>query len=101
MSIYEVPLSTSPQKLQVVMGGIQYQLVLIWRTGSGWVMDIATPQGNAILSGVPLVTGIDLLSQYAYLGLGGSLVVATDADPDAVPTADNLGQSSHLYFVTS
>jgi hypothetical protein len=42
--------------------------------------------------GVPLVTGVDLLAQYAYLGFIGSLVVQTDHDPDATPTYENLGE---------
>jgi hypothetical protein len=38
------------------------------------------------------------LQQYQYLGFGVALLVATDGDLDAVPTYDNLGQQSHLYF---
>lgn len=98
-NVYEIPLVAKPQRVQVLLSNIQYILTVMWRAGSGWVMDIADQLGNPILQGVPLVTGTDLLGQYAHLGIGGSLVVSTDGDPDAVPTYDNLGTESHLYFV--
>jgi hypothetical protein len=53
-----------------------------------------------LVSGIPLVTGVDLLAPYAYLGFGGELLVATDGNTAAVPTYANLGTGSHLYFVT-
>jgi hypothetical protein len=48
---------------------------------------------------MPLVTGIDLLRQYRYLGIPGSMIVYTDGDPDAPPTLENLGNESNLYYV--
>ena len=100
-SVYEIPLSGKPQQVQVLLANVQYLLTFIWRAGVGWVLDLADVNGNAIVQGIPLVTGTDLLGQYRYLGIGGSLVVNTDAAPNAVPTYDNLGTSSHLYFVTT
>lgn len=102
-TIYEVPLSPSPQTFGITLGGVAYQLTLSWRDAamSGWVLDIADQTGGSIISGIPLVTGCDLLGQYGYLGFTGGLTVQTDHDPDAVPTFDNLGDASHLYFVTS
>ncbi|WP_165667904.1 phage baseplate plug family protein [Metapseudomonas otitidis] len=43
-----------------------------------------------------LVTGCDLLAPYEHLGLGGVLWVQTTADPDAVPTFDNLGDGAKM-----
>lgn len=68
--------------------------------GEFWYMDIADVQGNSIICGIPLVTGSNLLEQYAYLGIGGELIVQTDHDPYANPTVFNLGINSHLYYVT-
>lgn len=102
MATVEIPLSAEPQTFGIQLAGVQYQLTLIWRDDpqGGWVLDIADANSSPILSGVPLVTGADLLAQYAYLGFGGQLVVQTDHDVDAAPTFGNLGSSSHLYFVT-
>ena len=70
-----------------------------WNTfASCWVLDVADIQKNPIVSGIPLVTGADLLGQFAYLNFGGKLIVVSDGDPFAVPTFDNLGTSGHLLF---
>ena len=102
MPTFEIPLTPEAQKFLITLTGVQYQFTLRYRNasvGGGWVLDIADSVGNAILSGVPLVTGCDLLAQYAYLGFGGELWVQSDLDPGAVPDYDNLGVTSHVYFV--
>lgn len=100
---YEIPLLTgTPQTLSAQLGGVIYQLTFLYRNDplGGWTVDIADDSGNPILQGVPLVTGADLLAQYGYLGFGGSLVVLTLPDPDAVPTFENLGDAAKVYWVT-
>jgi hypothetical protein len=96
--LYEIPLSPAAQSFSVQMSGASYGMLLQWRTGTGWVLDIADANDASLVAGIPLVTGVNLLQQYQYLGFGVALLVATDGDLDAVPTYDNLGQQSHLYF---
>jgi hypothetical protein len=100
-AIYEIPLTPNPQTFTVAMAGKNYQLTVQWRDAveGGWVLDIADSLGNPLVQGIPLVTGADLLAQFAYLGIAGQLRVQTDNDPDAVPVFGNLGATSHLYFV--
>lgn len=100
-TVYEVPLSPQAQDFTIALGGVTYQVRLMWREAveGGWFLDFSDATGAPILQGVPLVTGADLLAQYAHLGFVGSLVVQTDHDPDAIPTFTNLGELSHLYFV--
>lgn len=101
-TIMEIPLSGVPESFAISLAGIEYRLAVRWRDPApGWVLDIADSSGNAVLSGVPLVTGADLLGQHKHLGIGGALYVQTDGNPDAVPTMANLGTGSHLYFVVS
>lgn len=102
MATYEIPLTATPQAFAITLAGVSYRLTVIWRDapGGGWVLDIADDGGAAIVQGIPLITGADLLEQYAYLGFGGQLVVQTDHAVDAIPTFDNLGDMSHLYFLT-
>ncbi|WP_074550758.1 hypothetical protein [Dyella sp. AtDHG13] len=101
MATYEIPLSGQAQSFQTTIANVTYTLTLIWRdAASEWVLDIADANGNPLVQGIPLVTGCDLLAQYGYVGFGFQLWVATDGDPDAVPTYDNLGTQSHLYAVT-
>lgn len=100
---YEVPLTPEAQTFSIQLGLKTYQIYLWWNDADegGWTIDIADSQSNPIISGIPLVTGVDLLAQYGYLDFGGTLVVLTDDSPDAVPTFTNLGNQSHLYFTTN
>lgn len=100
VTYYEIPLQASAQQFSIQLAGVVYQFTLIWRTGAeaGWFLDIALSSGAAVVQGIPLVTGADLLAQYPDKNFGGALRVATDGDPDAVPTYGNLGAASHVYF---
>ena len=103
MTVVEVPLSAQPETFSISLGGIAYQLTVIYRDAAegGWVLDIADANGTPVVGGIPLVTGCDLLEQYAHLGFTGGLAVQTDHDTFAVPTFANLGSRSHLYFVVT
>lgn len=63
-----------------------------------WLIDLLQEDGTALLQGVPMVTGGDLLEQFDYLQIGGQLVAQTDNAPDTPPTFENLGSLGHLYF---
>ena len=95
-----VPLIPDFQKFTITLVGVTYQFTVRWCVPSDcWVLDIADLNAQPIISGIPLVTGCDLLGQYGYLNLGGQLIVQTDSDLDAVPTLANLGSQGNLYFV--
>jgi hypothetical protein len=103
LTVQEIPLVAASQTFDISLANVVYKMTLVWRAApeGGWVLDIADSDSVPILAGIPLVTGADLLAQYAYLGFGGELIVQTDHDVDAVPTFENLGDTSHLYFVTT
>ena len=101
MQFFEVPLTPVSQQFAITLGGIRLTLTVTWRNlgGAGWVLDIEDgTTGLALVHGIPLVTGIDLLAQYKHLGIPGGLIVTTDSDTDVVPTSGNLGVSSHLLW---
>jgi len=98
---YEVPLSPQPQKMSISLGGVVYDILLKWNVPANcWMLDISDSNSNPIVTSIPLVTGADLLAQYGYLNFGGQLIATTDNDMAVVPTLTNLGDTSHLYFVT-
>jgi hypothetical protein len=100
----EIPMSATPQAFSIQLGMTTYSLTVTYRDidDGGWLLDIADADGNSLVAGIPLVTGTNLLAQYPDLGFEGGLWVQTDgATPDATPTFDNIGTSSHLYFVAS
>ncbi len=101
MPAYEIPLSPKAQTLTVQMDGVKRKLTFYWNTASAcWIIDIKDPDGTPVLTGIPVVTGLDLLEQHAYLELGGSLIVQTDHGPLLPPTFENLGTEGHVFFVT-
>lgn len=100
--VVEIPLQPTPQKLSVTLNSISYQLRVVWNAANqSWVMDISDTNGVPIALGLPLVTSSDLLEQLEYLGIGGKMLAQTDFNTSAVPTFDNLGSTSHLYFVAN
>jgi len=100
MTPYEIPLSPKPQQFTITLGGVEYLLVVTWCEGGPcWVLDIRQPDNTLIIGSIPLVTGCDLIGQYEYLGISGSLEVQSDVDITLVPTFDTLGDSGHLYFL--
>jgi hypothetical protein len=101
MAIYEILLKPEPQTFQATLpnGTFQFRVVYADAPEAGWIMDIAEVQtGASLVAGVPLVTGVDLLAPYRYLGFTAPMWVTTDGDPDAVPTYANLGVTSHLWI---
>lgn len=99
---YEIPTSSTPQQFSVTLNNVVYNLTLSFRDNplAGWILDIADQNNVNLVCGIPLVTGANLLSQYAYFGINGTLIVSTDGDFFAVPTFENLGTLSHLWFGT-
>lgn len=102
MIIFEIPLRPAQAQtlsLDLPGGTFGFRFLCVNVEEGGWIMDIRDADGNDLACGIPLVTGADLLAPYAYLGLGGGMFVRSDGIPDAVPTFENLGVGSHLYFV--
>ena len=103
-TVYTIPFTSPPQIFTITLGGTLYTMTVQYRNNAlgGWVIDIADQSNNPIVSGIPLVTGVNLLAQYAYLqiGGGGGIYVQTATDPDAVPTFGNLGNGAYVYWVT-
>jgi hypothetical protein len=97
---YEIPLSAVPQRRAVSLAGTVYQLVVQWNpVSAAWVIDLNSAAGDAIVAGLPLMTGVNLLSPFAYLALGGALYVQVDSGGDSVPTYANLGSAARVYWV--
>jgi hypothetical protein len=99
---FEIPLSPRNQQFRIVLAGVPYVLRFLFNQtldeNACWILDILDVNENPIVCGLPVVTGEDMLVQYKYLGMNIVIFCFTDGDPSAVPTAVNLGVSSHVYF---
>lgn len=100
MNIQEIPLSADNQVFTIQLGNNQLRLRLIFRDEAGWILDVMAVDSTPIISGIPLVTDINLLAPYSHLGFSDSLLVVSDDRAQFYPTKTNLGFQSHLYFVT-
>lgn len=104
-TVYEIPVTPGkPQTFSTVFpNGQTYQLRLLYQFNDDdcWLIDISDASGNPLLCGVPLVTGVDLLAQFAYLGLGAMLWVSTDGDLAEPPHWWNLGATAHLWIAAA
>ena len=93
MIVYEIPLSPKPQTFEIALAEKNYQITITWNPSmSCWVLDLANEAHSPIVTGIPVITGLDLLAQYEYLNIGGALVVQTDGSSSLVVQID--GNSS-------
>lgn len=99
---YQVPLTNVPQTFIINLAGVNYTFTVKWNAmAESWYLDIGDENQNPIAAGIPFVCGTSLLSQLAYLGIQGDLYAYTNGLPNDVPTLDNLGGNSNLYFQTT
>ena len=93
---YVIPLTPEPQRFSIVLAGRELLLAVRWMDApeGGWLLDMADAEGVPLVSGIPLVAGCDLLEPYAYLGLGGALLLSGDEPPSPV----TLGRGVDLLF---
>lgn len=99
MAINEIPLSPDNLQFSVSIAGVSYKMAVSWRDPA-WCLDLMSDDSTPLALAMPLVTGADLLAQYAYLDLGFGLVVGTDISGQEYPTKTDLGTTSHLYVIT-
>jgi hypothetical protein len=76
--------------------------VLVFRYNSRmqrWILDINDSQNNQILSGVPILIGLDLTGQYLYLSIPPGVFLALDnTNQDTQPTVYSFGTTNSLYY---
>lgn len=102
-SVYEIPTQGGvPERFLVDLSGATYEMVLRWNGAlQGWVLDIAKQGGEALVQGLTLVPGVDLLQQHPHLGIPGALEVKTLPKDETNPTFDGLGTTSRLYYLVT
>jgi len=104
----EIPTSPSQPFSQTTdIQGVVYTLKFRWNhISKSWTMDIYTEdEAGKWICGIPLVTGCDLLEQFAYLPMGRNtmltvMTVGPGVSPNTVPNFENLGIDGHLYMTT-
>lgn len=102
-TVYEIPINqdNGNQEFDVVLGAKMFKLVLLYNSRlDRWVMNIKETDGTDIITGILLVTGIDLISQYATADKPqGKLCCYSSDDPTYDPDYETLGKTNILYFI--
>lgn len=102
MSIARITTTPYPDTTQrVELDGVVYTLRLRWsERGECWHFDLSDADGDAILSGVRLVTGFPLLYRFRYLGVPpGELFFFDLRGLGGQPTLEEMGDRYRLYYV--
>lgn len=95
--ITEIPLSPQNQRVSIRLGGRNYRIRLVYRQFCGWVADMMDQAGTDIFTGVPLVSGTDILEPYRYMGFNGSLIFVCDETAGELSLSE-FGRKNRLYF---
>lgn len=98
--LYKIPLTSVQQELDIDLGDATYHLRFTYNKIAGaWYLDVYDADGNPLVLGTPLVTGANILDQYLYKGFGGILTLYTDGDADHMPSLDELGEHTKVYWI--
>ena len=106
MSYYEIPLTTTPfdqKTFKLTLDGERNINILLklryYDLYELWVADVCdNSTGEELITGMPLVPGIDLLGQYAYLNIGSAQIVAVRPTTQEQPDNETLGSAWVLLW---
>lgn len=105
MSYHEIPLTTTPFAqitFKLTLGERNINILLKLRyydLYELWVADVCdNTSGETLISGMPLVPGVDLLGQYSYLAIGSAYVMAIEPTTQEQPDSETLGSKWLLLW---
>lgn len=101
MTMLRIVTTPEPDTTQrVQLDGSVYALRLVWsQRGTCWHMDIGDADGDAIITGIRMVTLMPLLYRFRYLAVppGEFWFLDTKAE-GAAPTLEQMGDRFRLYY---
>lgn len=95
----EIPLNTNPEQIfNITIDDIKYDMRVIYNSRlESWSVDISQ-NGTALVSGVELLGGVDILGQYNFDLKNMFTVNIFDGKTDA--KIDTLGIENKLFVLT-
>lgn len=99
-TIYLIPINQAvAQTFKVALENASFILTFTWNSvASNWFLMVADASNLPLISSIPLVTGVNLSTQFKFTGIS-SLYVQNSTNVDALPRFEDLGQSVKLYTV--
>jgi hypothetical protein len=104
MSLQVIPINSAPGQtfnVAVSINGAVYTFFVILafnEVAAYWIMSISDANQNLLVQGIPLVTGLNLLRQYQYLGIGSIYLINTTGVDIDYPNNNDLGSDFHLVW---
>ncbi|MBU0384378.1 phage baseplate plug family protein [Acinetobacter baumannii] len=94
MALYEIPLLDRNQKFFIKLNKVNYQLKLIFP--KRWYLDIFQTNSEPVALGIPLVSGVDILSPFSHV-ISGSMYVQ-NLNEDESQSFGDLGTNIKLFW---
>lgn len=95
----EVPLNSNPEQLfSIVIGDINYDCRVLLNSRTGIWSITFIQNGVDIVTGIPLVGGVDIFDQY-NIAIRNAFVINLD-NTNQDPTKTNLGTGAKLFILT-
>jgi len=87
-------------EFQITLEGRPYRLAFRYnKRRERWAMDIMNQQGDALLSGIPILVGMDLTSRFRVDGgPPGRFFVVDSSNQDLPPMDADFGNRVLLYY---
>lgn len=94
MALYEILLLDRNQKFFIKLNKVNYQLKLVYR--KRWYLDIFQTNSEPVALGIPLISGIDILSPFRHV-ITGSMYVQ-NLNEDESQSFSDLGTNIKLFW---
>ncbi|MGY0437634.1 phage baseplate plug family protein [Acinetobacter baumannii] len=94
MALYEIPLLDRNQKFFIKLNKVNYQLKLIFL--KRWYLDIFQTNSEPVALGIPLVSGVDILSPFSHV-ISGSMYIQ-NLNEDESQSFGDLGTNIKLFW---
>lgn len=98
---FTIPFVSLPQEFYIDLNDKTVLIKNKWNSMiPAWEMSIYDGDTlEPLILCMPIIGGIDLLEQFAFTGLKGSMAVLTDGNSLSDPTLNNLGDESQVFYV--
>ena len=100
--LLKIPVSNTPQKFKIRLLDKDYEFTTHWNyIAEVWTLSIKDVLlDRVIIPYIYIVTGVDLLKPYQYMGIGGQMFAYNEQDETKVPDLNDFGLTTNLYFYT-
>lgn len=103
----QVPITNDPNQtlsitIPLITGNQTFQFIVRWNRAALYWQLTVSQRGSILINNLPLITGlgltVNILAQYAYLGIGNAYVLAVGKPASDYPQVGDWGTSFFLLW---